>query len=112
MYKKESLNFLFDHRFDFAKLYKKDSNGNLVVQSNLTAGRFTDIKGAYYETVDENGNTVVGVSSYNPTENGFDELEPVEDENEWAMLEEVFQSFIEECDGCEESDCCNCPHQE
>ena len=36
---------------------------------------------------------------------------PVEAEEEWQMLEEVFQSFIEECDGCEEEDCCNCPHQ-
>ena len=61
---------------------------------------------------DENGNVVVGVSSYNPTENGFDELEPVESEEEWEMLEEVFQSYIEECDGCEEEDCAHCPHCE
>ena len=63
------------------------------------------------DKLDENGNHVVGVSSYTPTENGFEELEPVEAEEEWQMLEEVFQSFIEECDGCEEEDCCNCPHQ-
>lgn len=61
---------------------------------------------------DENGNQVVGVSSYNPTEQGFDELEPVEQEEEWEMLEEVFQSFIEDCDGCTEEDCSKCPYAE
>ncbi len=61
---------------------------------------------------DENGNVVVGVASFKPKGEFFDELEPVEEEDEWTMLEEVFKSYVEECDGCEEEDCENCPHCE
>ncbi len=64
------------------------------------------------DSQDENGNVEVGVSSYDPNNKENSELCPVETEEEWKMLEEVFQSFIEECDGCEESDCEHCPHCE
>lgn len=54
---------------------------------------------------DENGNREVAVASYKPTEDGIGELEPVETDEEWSMLEEVLEAYAEDC----ESECgCGC----
>lgn len=69
----------------------------------------------------------VGVASYKETEEGMGELEVVTTDEEWEMLEDVFEAFAEEhecgcgcdgdCDGdcdCEEDECghegCCCHH--
>ena len=60
---------------------------------------------------DEDGKVEVGVASYEPKENGIGDLSPIEDEAEWDMLAEVFNSFAEEheCDcDCDDEDECDC----
>jgi len=48
------------------------------------------------EYVDEDGYPEIHVSSYTTNENGEGGgLEPIEDEAEWEMIEEVVASFIE-----------------
>lgn len=64
---------------------------------------------------DEEGRVEVQVASYTPTNGEIGELQEVETEEEWNMLEDVFASFAEEdeCD-CEECDCdeCDCEEEE
>jgi len=66
---------------------------------------------------DEDGKVEVGVASYVPTEEGIGELSPVETDEEWEMLSDVFEAYAEdsdcdcdcdECGGCEEEDGCHC----
>ena len=61
---------------------------------------------------DEDGKVEVGVASYIPKDNGIGELNAVESDEEWDMLEEVFNSYAEECecdcDECGEEDCGEC----
>ena len=66
---------------------------------------------------DEDGKVEVGVASYVPTDGAIGELMAVESDEEWDMLEEVFNSYASECDceDCEECDeecdCdCDCCH--
>ena len=62
----------------------------------------------------------VAVASFKPTEDGIGELEVVETEEEWDMLEDVFEAFAEEHGGCDcgcEGDCdcdgdCDCEEEE
>ena len=74
---------------------------------------------------DENGNREVGVASYVPTDDGIGELQPVTTDEEWEMIEEVFESFAEESEngcccgcGCEDGECdcedgeCDCENGE
>ena len=71
---------------------------------------------------DENGNREVAVASYKPTEDGIGELEPVETDEEWSMLEEVLEAYAEDCEsecgcGCCGEDCecdeeCECECEE
>ena len=56
------------------------------------------------EYVDEDGYPEIHVSSYTSHENGEGGgLEPIEDEAEWEMIEEVVASFIEEQEADDES---------
>lgn len=61
---------------------------------------------------DEDGNREVAVASFKQTEEGMGELEPVETDEEWDLLEEVLASYIDdsECEcGCCGDDCeCEC----
>lgn len=70
---------------------------------------------------DEEGRREVAVASFVQTEDGAGELEPVTTDEEWDMLEEVLESYIEETEegcgcgcGCEDGEChcedgeCNC----
>lgn len=55
-------------------------------------------------------------AAYSPTENGDGELIPIETDEEWALIEEVLQSFNEEEDEEDEEDCedcedCDCGHK-
>ena len=69
---------------------------------------------------DEDGNREVAVASYKPTEDGIGELEVVETDEEWDMLEEVLESYVDECgcgcghEGCDcDGDCeCDCEEEE
>lgn len=65
----------------------------------------------------------VGVASYKETEEGMGELEVVTTDEEWEMLEEVFETFAEEhecgcgcgCEGdcdCDCDDDCDCEDEE
>lgn len=63
----------------------------------------------------------VGVASYKETEEGMGELEVVTTDEEWEMLEEVFEAFAEEhecgcgCEGdcdCDCDDDCDCEDEE
>lgn len=57
---------------------------------------------------DENGKVEVGVASFIPTEEGIGELFPVETDEEWEMLSDVFESFADETDcDCDCDDCCD-----
>ena len=65
---------------------------------------------------DEDGKVEVGVASYIPTNGAIGELNAVESDEEWDMLEEVFNSYMEEsecdcdcdCEECEEDCGCGC----
>lgn len=58
---------------------------------------------------DEDGRCEVAVASYVPTEDGIGELSPVETEEEWDMLEEVFQAYAEDSEcGCGCGEDCEC----
>lgn len=68
---------------------------------------------------DEDGKVEVGVASYIPTGDSIGELNAVESDEEWDMLEEVFNQYAldSECDDCDceecddECDCgCDCCH--
>lgn len=71
---------------------------------------------------DEDGKVEIGVASYIPKEDGIGDLLPVEDDEEWNMLADVFDAYASEndcdceCDcDCEdedddECDCCCCHH--
>ena len=73
---------------------------------------------------DEDGKVEVGVASYIPTNGAIGELNAVETDEEWDMLEEVFNAYAEDsecdcdcdCDECSEEDCescgCDCCHHE
>ena len=58
----------------------------------------------------------VGVASFTETEDGMGELEVVATDEEWEMLEEVFEAFAEENEcgcGCEEcGEYCDCEDEE
>ena len=60
----------------------------------------------------------VGVASFTETEDGMGELQVVTTDEEWEMLEEVFEAFAEENEcgcgcGCEEcGDDCDCEEDE
>lgn len=62
---------------------------------------------------DEEGRVQVGVASYipNPTDGTIGELNAVESDEEWDMLEGIFANYMEEseceCD-CDECDCEEC----
>jgi len=57
------------------------------------------------EFEDEDGLRDVHVSSYMPAEDGEGgSLEPIEDEQEWAMVEEVVNTFLEDEDEMEVDD--------
>ena len=68
---------------------------------------------------DENGKVEVGVASYIPQGDGIGELNAVESDEEWDMLEEVLEDFSNEecdqdCDECTEDceDCASrCPYK-
>ena len=61
---------------------------------------------------DEEGKVQVGVASYIEKEGAIGELNAVESDEEWDMLEEVFGSYMEDtecdCDDCDVEDCDEC----
>ena len=57
---------------------------------------------------DEDGKVEVGVASYIPTDGAIGELNAVESDEEWDMLEEVFNDYASECDECDDCDCDEC----
>lgn len=71
---------------------------------------------------DEDGNITVMAASYTENEDGTcGELCNVETDEEWALIEEMLESFseeecdCEECDceeECEDEHCCCCHHEE
>ena len=69
---------------------------------------------------DEDGKVEIGVARYNETENGTGELEPVNTDEEWEMLEEVFEAYANEQESCGcgcgcDCDCdeeCDCEEEE
>ena len=61
---------------------------------------------------DENGKVEVGVASYVPTGDGIGELSPVDTDEEWEMLSEVFEAYADDCDDCDCDDCNGCDDDE
>ena len=59
---------------------------------------------------DEDGKVEVGVASYVPQGDGIGELNPVETDEEWDMLEEVFSAYNEDCE-CDCEDCEECEEE-
>lgn len=56
----------------------------------------------------EEGEITLSAASYIPTENGFGELNPVETDEEWELIEEVLDQYEESLDDeeCGNEDCC------
>ncbi len=64
-------------------------------------------------TVETEENATVNCAAYVPGENGEGELIAVESDEEWQMLEEVFNDFLESLDeetgcGCDCNNCTGC----
>lgn len=108
-----------------------DENGNEILCDIIFTYDSEEFNKSYVffspvGSADEDGKVEVGVASYTPTEGGVGELHAVETEEEWDMLEEVFNSFASEdececdCDcDCEDdchdehcSCCCGCHHDD
>ena len=61
---------------------------------------------------DEDGNVEVMAASYVEKEDGTcGELHDIETDEEWELIEEMLESFSEDCD-CEECDCEECEEDE
>lgn len=61
---------------------------------------------------DENGQLEVAAASYIPSEDGsVGELNAIESDEEWALIEDMLSHFDEECEDecdCEECEECDC----
>ncbi len=69
----------------------------------------------FFSPVTDEESREVAVASFIPSEDGIGELQAVESDEEWEMLEEVFESYAsEECEcgcGCECDDECDCEEE-
>lgn len=98
-----------------------DEDGNEVLCEILFTFDSEDFNKSYVlfypvGSEDEEEGISVMAASYIPTEDGIGELNEIETDEEWEMIEEVLQSFDDEecdCDECEDEECdddCCCHH--
>lgn len=78
-----------------------DEEGNEVLCDVLFTFQSDDFNKhyvLYYPTSeeDEEGNVELFASSYDPDDDGEGQLYPVESEEEWDMIEEMVNTFLEE----------------
>lgn len=83
------------------KIVFKDENGNdkefevLFTFNSEQTGKSYAVLGC----LDENEELDIIAASYEPTEDGeIGELSPIENDEEWAMVEETIDAFFEEDD--------------
>lgn len=87
-----------------------DENGNEILCEILFTFESEEFKKNYvlfYPVADTEGEEIeIMAASFVPGENGDGELQPIETDEEWALIEDVLAQFEE---NAEEDDCC-CGH--
>ena len=76
-----------------------DEQGNEIVCEIILTyeSEQTGKKYVIFQAVDDESDEI-GAASYVEKENGEGELEPIETEEEWELLQDVINSYIEEQD--------------
>ncbi len=98
-----------------------DEDGNEVLCEILFTFESKEFNKNYvlfYPVGDDDDEIEVMAASYVPTEDGEGELQAIETEEEWAMIENVLDQFDDEDCDCEDEDCecededCDCEDED